>query len=603
MSQEISRRKFLATTAVTVAGAGAVLGRLDPAVGAKTTLTRVDDVPTGVMRTWLAPQYWSNRLQDWRLAEGRIESLTAVHGGQTVGVLTRRVTEGNLSGAISVRTGTLATGQGFCGFLVGAGAGALDWRAAAIVMAPSGHGGGLLATYDGDGSVRFRDHSSESDQFGYAELAVTARAGPAPARTLTEDVVLLLEIIPTGSGLVDLQLSARRFDDGTLLSQATRSAVSDASLVGGISLISTARSGGRTARHWFRELSTGGPKIAAAANPTGPVLGTLYSLTGSVLKLTAQFMPIGAADPQQATLETRAPGTTAWTAVRSVDIGAGYVALFRVKGWDGHRSWEYRVTWGTGTAQESAYTGTVQPDMESRSRLTVAVINCAVHSFRGLDRRSSGAPKFRGERFLGLYTHDNLYFPYNRMVENIMRQRPDLLVTLGDQYYQDRPTSADHAHVLLDMLSRWYLWMWSFAEITRDTPTICMVDDHDMYSPNIWGWSGAPAPSGNYRYGGYLMPADWVNTVQRVQCSHNPDAYDPAPVHQGITVYYAAFSYGGVSFAILEDRKFKNTNQFGRDPSGTPLPPPRQLLGGRQESFLAAWAKMHPGQPKVCFSQ
>jgi alkaline phosphatase D len=254
MSQEISRRKFLATTAVTVAGAGAVLGRLDPAVGAETTLTRVDDVPTGVMRTWLAPQYWSNRLQDWRLAEGRIESLTAVHGGQTVGVLTRRVTEGNLSGAISVRTGTLATEQGFCGFLVGAGAGALDWRAAAIVMAPSGHGGGLLATYDGDGSVRFRDHSSESDQFGYAELAVTARAGPAPARTLTEDVVLLLEIIPTGSGLVDLQLSARRFDDGTLLSQATRSAVSDASLVGGISLISTARSGGRTARHWFREL-------------------------------------------------------------------------------------------------------------------------------------------------------------------------------------------------------------------------------------------------------------------------------------------------------------------------------------------------------------
>jgi len=214
MSQEISRRNFLATTAVTVAGAGAVLGRLDPAVGAETTLTRVDDVPTGVMRTWLAPQYWSNRLQDWRLAEGRIESLTAVHGGQTVGVLTRRVTEGNLSGAISVRTGTLATGQGFCGFLVGAGAGALDWRAAAIVMAPSGHGGGLLATYDGDGSVRFRDHSSESDQFGYAELAVTARAGPAPARTLTEDVVLLLEIIPTGSGLVDLAQRAqvRRWD-------------------------------------------------------------------------------------------------------------------------------------------------------------------------------------------------------------------------------------------------------------------------------------------------------------------------------------------------------------------------------------------------------
>jgi alkaline phosphatase D len=88
-----------------------------------------------------------------------------------------------------------------------------------------------------------------------------------------------------------------------------------------------------------------------------------------------------------------------------------------------------------------------------------------------------------------------------------------------------------------------------------------------------------------------------------MQCGHDPDAYDPRPVKRGITVYFAAFSYGGVSFALIEDRKFKNTNEFGRDPSGHRLPPPRQLLGARQEKLLDAWARMHRGQPKVCLTQ
>jgi alkaline phosphatase D len=74
-------------------------------------------------------------------------------------------------------------------------------------------------------------------------------------------------------------------------------------------------------------------------------------------------------------------------------------------------------------------------------------------------------------------------------------------------------------------------------------------------------------------------------------------------VLQGISVYYCAFSYGGVSFAVLEDRKFKNTNKFGVNQFGAPLPPDRDLLGKRQEAFLAAWAGLHPGQPKICLTQ
>jgi alkaline phosphatase D len=116
------------------------------------------------------------------------------------------------------------------------------------VMAAGGQGGGLLATYDSDGNVRFREHADENNQFAYAELPATPRSRPAPARTLIEDVVLALDIVPASAGSFDLTLTARRFDDGTLLSQATRSGVADADLTGGLSLISTPRSAGTTAR-------------------------------------------------------------------------------------------------------------------------------------------------------------------------------------------------------------------------------------------------------------------------------------------------------------------------------------------------------------------
>ena len=602
----MSRRSFLTAAAeATAVAVGSSIVKTSESAAAAVTLTRVDALPTGVTRTWLAPQYWANRLADWRLTAGRIESLTASRsGGHTVGVLTRQMATGDTAAAISVRTGTLAAGQGFSGFLIAAGGGQLHWKAAALVMAASGRGGGLLATYDSDGNVRFREHTNENSQFAYGELAATNRTGPAPARTLGEDVVLRLDIAARGGGLFDLTLSARRFGDGTLLSQATRPGVADADLVGGISLISTPRSSGTTARHWFRELKTGGAKITAHARNTGAVLGVLYSLSGSVLKLTAQFMPIGTDDPQQARLQRRAAGTTAWTTVKTAPIGGGFVALFRVTGWDASQDWEYRVAWAQGTTQQTFYTGTIRRNPTASSSIAVAMVNCTIHSFRNLEEGSSGAPKLPGEVFRGLYTTENLYFPYAELVGNIQRQSADLLVAFGDQYYEDKPTRPDRtSQPLLDVLSRYYLWLWSFADITRGMPTICLVDDHDMYHSNLWGWSGRAAPQGNNNWGGYVMPASWVNTVQRVQCSHNPDAYDPTAVLQGISVYYAAFSYGGVSFAILEDRKFKNTNAFGTNPDGSPLPEPRDLLGARQEAFLGAWAGMHPGQPKVCLTQ
>jgi hypothetical protein len=101
------------------------------------------------------------------------------------------------------------------------------------------------------------------------------------------------------------------------------------------------------------------------------------------------------------------------------------------------------------------------------------------------------------------------------------------------------------------------------------------------------------------------MPAEFVNMVQRTQSSHHPDPPDATPVEQGITVYYSPLLIGGVSFAVIEDRKWKSSPTVavpaGKIVNGWPQDPAynaaRQgdvqgavLLGERQERFLESWA-------------
>ena len=84
-----------------------------------------------------------------------------------------------------------------------------------------------------------------------------------------------------------------------------------------------------------------------------------------------------------------------------------------------------------------------------------------------------------------------------------------------------------------------------------------------------------------------------------------PDPFDPTPVKQGIRVYYTDLNVGGVSFAILEDRKFKSA-PIGKIPQMGPRPdhiddptydraavdlPGLKLLGDRQLKFLDQWSR------------
>ena len=522
---------------------------------------------------------------------------------RTVAVLTREIIAGAAPAYLSVRARRLEGEGGFCGFLVGAGGGKLDHRAAALVQKASGEGGGILCVWESDGRARFREHTDEQRPLAFAPLEseplVSTRAASLGAAMPSGEVLLRLAIVPGAPSRFDLKMAAFDPADDSFIAGATLRNVAEADLLGGIALVSSP-AGQSGVRYAFRDLQSGGGKVARRPERAlGPVLGTLHSLNGSVLKLSAQFLPIGDGEAQTATLRFRpAGGRVKWHDGPTAKLAPGYTALFRVDGWDATRDWEYQVVYD-GTPR---YDGTVRKDPAAKETLSLGLFSCIIPVARNLDGGGPGAPELPNAERLGRYTHKNIYFPHRELTANAGRHRPDLLVFTGDQLYEGNPTRRDNSpDPTLDYLYKWYLWLWAFRDLTRDTPTIVLVDDHDVYHGNVWGDGGRAAPGGDIDRGGYRCSGSWVNLVQRTQCGHNPDPFDPTPVEQGITVYYGAFRFGGVSFAVLEDRKWKSP------PPGAPEADAHEprLLGERQERFLQAWAKDRrtPDEPKICLTQ
>ena len=80
-----------------------------------------------------------------------------------------------------------------------------------------------------------------------------------------------------------------------------------------------------------------------------------------------------------------------------------------------------------------------------------------------------------------------------------------------------------------------------FRDVLRDRPVVAIPDDHDIGQPNLWGANGKRALNSTGPNGGYYYPAEYVKMVERCQTWHLPDPVDPAPVEQGIGVYFTRF--------------------------------------------------------------
>ena len=593
-----TRRTFLLGSAAAVGAGSAVPRFFRPGERSNGFTPAVVGAPPD---RWLGPDFWANRFQDWLLVDGRICCVadSASRRCRTVSVLTKDLSGG--AATLRVRTGTLQSGTGFSGFLVGTGTPGTDYRRAALVVGASGAGGGLLAVYGSDGVARFRRHDVEANPFGYPKIPPTRRAGPTPSRTTDEDVQLTLGVVPASADTVTLTLEAVDTVSGQLRSRAVLRGVARSAVTGGVALVSSGAPR-PAATYWFQDLSLTGSGVEHHPKRSlGPIVGTLFSLTGTTLKMTAQLVPLTLQPNDHVRLQIRKSPRSRWVKVATATVGPGYAASLRVDSWTSTRGWDYRVTFSRG----GTYSGHVPAEPVRPAPLTLAVINCTKASHRGFDRASSGHPRLPGETELRLYSSANAWFPHEQLASAIAAHQPDVLVALGDQFYEDSPTLKDtSAAPELDFMYKYLLWLWSFRQLTRNRPCYVIIDDHDVYQGNLFGEGGVPlAPTAPYTQGGYVNSPDWINVVQRVQCGHNPDPPDPAPVAQGIGVYFTAFKYGGVQFALLEDRKFKSAGT-GKDQSGNPIPPAELLLlGPRQEAMLRSLAHKGSGPPGVVLTQ
>lgn len=282
----------------------------------------------------------------------------------------------------------------------------------------------------------------------------------------------------------------------------------------------------------------------------------LYTQHAGVLKLTAQCFPLYPKEPKQAVLELFQNGEWQPVQERSV-VYPGWSLHFRLDDWDSSVDVPYRVRLG----KLSTFTGLIRKDPVEKESIVLASMSCNSPS-------------------------DSTRYKRSQLVENLIRHDPDLLFFAGDQnYIHDEPTYG------------WLLFGVQFSDVMKDRPTICITDDHDVGHPNLWGESGKKCSDKDF-HGGYLYPASFVNMVQRQQSWSLPDAFDPTPVQQGITVYYTDLTLGRISFAILEDRKFKSTWHPNADAPG------KILLGDRQYAFLDSWSRDWTGADlKVVLSQ
>ena len=292
----------------------------------------------------------------------------------------------------------------------------------------------------------------------------------------------------------------------------------------------------------------------------------LYTVSDGTLKLTAQLYPIP--DGESKTVRLEIMQGNKWMEVAKTEVvNPGWTAPFRVENWDDTQARRYRVRHGA----KATYEGTVRKNPIDKAELIVA-------GFTG----NSIQPAHGGD------------ISRQDIIDNIKRIDADVLFFSGDQVY-------DH----FKHYAAWLKFGRDFGEIIKDRPTICLPDDHDAGQPNLWGESGKISTLSGASDGGYSRPGDYVKEVERAQTSHLPDPVDPHKIGQGIGVWFTNLNWGGVDFAILEDRKFK-TGPAGRVPKQGPRPDHIRnpeydpasvdvagaiLLGERQLKFIDGWAQ------------
>lgn len=536
---------------------------------------------------WLGPEYWANPMQDWRKRGDRMECHVS-GGDRNVYWLTRELKSDAGDFAMSVRLGKLNPDApltpGWVGFRFGMRGHFNDYRDTAVrgfgVEAGLTHTGQLFIQQPGDG----------------------------PELTSWDNVTLRLEVTGNRVKLSAGNLSLEREIPAEWLVGGVALVCHNGDLPAGLPAMREPvqpntgkpdQTRGGSMAFWFSNWQLTGPKVATYPERAwGPILFTQYTLHRGHLRLTAQFVPV----EKDTTAELRIDGKPAATV--NVDAFSS-TAAFSVPQLDDSRDHSFEVRY-----LKASYTGTIRKDPRDKQKIVAAPLTCQW----------------------------DLGFPHQEIAQSLKAANPDVMFFTGDQLYEANAGYGIQREPLeaarVDYLRKWYLFGWAWGELTREIPCVCLADDHDVYHGNLWGAGGRQAvyPDLNQQVGseriepaqrqqraqdsgGYLMQARWVQMVYQTQSSHLPVWEQATTIWENIPMCFGHLLVGGVSFALLEDRKFKSApvdfvpeaqilNGWPQnkdwDSAKSGDAPGAELLGKEQERFLAEWVRDWDGADLKC---
>ena len=570
-------------------------------------------------RTWVGRDYHANRWQDWRVENGRLECLESGKRlpMRTVQVLPEVLDPMKGRADLSVGLGEIefeapCADNAWGGLLIGSGGPDIDYRRTALVHHLPAEDGGIMVVVDGHGIVSIRDNERGirgrstwviSGDVDGSDLPIlpgtTSRVELDDYRIPRDGVELRVVVECTEGGCF---VDARVFDSegDQEISHARVEDLPISKVEGSFGLISHHGPRDSSSGWWFRGLDARGPGVVSVSGRSfGPILGVLYTLDRNVMTMVSQFPPIGKEDTQTATLQIQPEPRGSWISVGTSTIDPdSRTARFKVADWNDDKDIPYRVVYKLarrdGTIAVDEYHGTVRREPTPGTPFSIGSLSC--------HKTYTGGLAWNG---------DGLWFPHEELFRAVEEADPDMLFFAGDQIYEGDLTPAGQRNedaFILDYLWKYTHWLWAFGDLTRDRPTVVIPDDHDVYHGNIWGANGRRAkrtPEHSAQdSGGYKRPPRFVNAVHRTQVGNLPDPFEPGDIGAGYSVYHTDLEYGGVSFAVLADRQFKESPSIAV-PDGEVRngwftaedfnvvddgdAPDAPLLGESQERFLTQW--------------
>lgn len=527
-----------------------------------------DNIPD---RTWPGEDFWTVPLEGWQVKNGRIECNSHIQQA-TFSILPYVLSERTDGFRVAFDIGLMGKGdhEGSAGVIIGSEAvEEKDVRAAVFF------GQGINIGVHTEGYIFIEQNTRQlPPDFNYESFRIEVAGASSSG-----GYEMSMNVLDNSGHLV------------AELSHYTENSVSG--IIQLVNNFRTSSSRNNGPKFWFDNISLEGKKFQEEEdNRFGPVLWTMHTLSRNSLKMTAQLPPVSESENQEAELQVKRDGHWHSLSKGRMDPDARTVT-WKMDNWDSGHDHEYRVLFdyisANGNQRVDEYSGTIRRD-----------------------------PVDRPLRFGALTCQFWLGFPYSPLVKNLEDSDPDILYFSGDQLYEGNGGYGvvrwPENEAIVNYLGKWFMFGWAFGDMMRNIPTIVTPDDHDVYHGNLWGEGGVPFDDqhliketnqiGTSDKKGFLHTVGFVNMVNRTQCSHLPDPYDPAPIEQGMSVWYTGLDYGRISFSIVSDRIFKSAPERvshweGRHDHVTgPLEDPMsienedlELLGERQENFIGEWIR------------